>query len=143
MIEADCRQLPFRDGQFDMIFGSPPWDVPGLLGEARPELERVLSKHGIMVFLLPHGEDPRAASMIVTDRTWQHRQSFKVAKPSEKIGPRYHSPAEAFVAGVVSKYRPRRLLDPWCGVGTIPRTARRCGVRAVGCDLDRTALTIR
>lgn len=134
-MRADARQLPFRSRTFDTVFCSPPWDNQQVLIDARPELERVLTPKGRMILLLPHMDEPELASLVVTNRDWTDVQSWKVPAPRERVGPRYFSPADDFVAGVLRRFRARRLLDPFCGVGTIPRVARSLRVFAVGCDI--------
>lgn len=134
-MRADARCLPFRDRTFDTVFCSPPWDDPQVLVDARPELTRVLTRKGRMIMLLPHMDDRKLASLVVTNRDWTERQSWRVSAPRERLGPRYFSPADDFVAGVLRRFPARRLLDPFAGVHTIPRVARSLGAFAVGCDI--------
>ncbi len=137
---ADATRLPFRTGTFDLIFTGPPWDDIEVLGDAKPEMERVLRPDGLMVLLLPYPQDRRKATMVVTDRHWTRSDLTIVPAPRVRRGPTYFSPADDFVRSVVAKFNPSRLLDPFCGVATIPRVARSMGVDAVGCDIDAEAV---
>lgn len=136
MIQADCRSLPYKDRSFDMIFTSPPWDRLDLLPQAREEVGRVLTRHGLMVMILPHLDSRELASLVVANRDWSQRQSFACEAPRRRVGPRYFAPSEDFVRRVLNKYRPSRLLDPFCGTGTIVDVARRAGVFAQGSDIE-------
>ena len=137
---ADATRLPFRTGTFDLIFTGPPWDHLDVLGDAKPELERVLRPDGLMVLLLPYLQDRKKATMVVTDRHWTRSDLTVVPAPRVRRGPRYFSPADDFVRRVIARHNPRRLLDPFCGVGTIPRIASAMGVDAHGCDIDAEAV---
>lgn len=117
-----------------MIFTAPPWDDLGVLVEARPEMGRVLSRKGLWVLLMP-GADKDTATLGVMNRDWTQRQSFTVERPNRRVGRRYFSPTEEFVRKVLARYNPRRLLDPFCGSGTIPRVAQTMGIFAVGSDI--------
>lgn len=142
VIQADARCLPFRKETFDMIFTSAPWDDLGVLMEAKRELIRVTKRKGRMVMILPHLDNPELASMVLTNNDWTERQSFAVPRPSRVVGPKYHSLDPDFVARVLRKFAPKRVLDPFCGVGTVPSVARSLGIFAVGCDIDRAALEV-
>ena len=135
-LRSDARHLPYRSGSFDFVFTSPPWDNLGVLEEARPEMERVLSKRGRMALLLPN-EDANLASLVLTNRDWTERQSLACEKPRTIRGYRYYSPSEDFVARVLKLHAPdnARVLDPFCGTGTIPNVAGRMGFFAVGSDI--------
>lgn len=142
IVEADARCLPWGDRTFDFVFTSPPWDDLDVLTQARPELTRVLTRKGLMALLLPNRAAPAMATLVVTNRDWTERQEFIVEKPSGVVGPRYFSPSDDFVRRVLVKYRPKRLLDPFCGTGTIPRIARTLGIRAEGSDIAPVAVAV-
>lgn len=136
MIQADARSLPFAKDTFDLLFFSPPWDNLSVLTEARSELRRVLTRKGRMVMILPHLDSPELASMVLTNRDWTERQSFMVPAPRRVAGPKYFSLDPDFVARVLAKFAPKRVLDPFAGIGTIPSVARRLGISAAGCDIS-------
>lgn len=141
MIQADALCLPFPAKTFDLVFTAPPWDRLDVFAAALPELRRVVKPKGRMVFVLPHlGERKRLASLVFTNRDQTERQSFAIPYPDRRVGPRYFSLDPNLVRGVLGKHRKGRVLDPFCGVGTIPTEASRLGWRAVGCDIDRQAL---
>lgn len=133
---ADARHLPYRDETFDLVFTAPPWDDLAVVEEAKPELARVLRPGGLLVMLLPALGDRKKATMVVTDRLWSTSDMSVVPAPRVRRGPRYFSETDDFVRKVVARFSPRRLLDPFAGVGTIPRVARSMGVDAYGCDID-------
>ena len=135
MIQADARSMPFTDRCFDMILTSPPWDHLELLPQVREEFGRVLTKRGVTAMVLPHLDSRELATLVVTNRDWSQRQSFACQAPRRRKGPRYFSLDEEFVARVLAKYRPRRVLDPFCGTGTVMDVARRMGIIAQGCDI--------
>lgn len=137
---ADATHLPYRTGSFDLVFTAPPWDHLEILEAVRPELARVLCPGGLLVMLLPALGDRTKATMVTTDRLWSASDMQVVPAPRTRRGPRYFSPADDFVRKVVAKFDPRRLLDPFCGSGTIPRVARSMGVDAFGSDIDREAV---
>lgn len=136
---ADACALPFPAGSFDLVFCSPPWDDLDVVIRARPELRRVLSRRGQMVMILPNLDDPRLATMAVADRDWSQRSQFVVEKPTTFRGWRYRGMSDGFVAGVLRRSRARRVLDPFCGSGTVVRVARSMGLFAAGCDIDPLA----
>lgn len=135
MIRSDARALPFPDASFDLIFTSPPWDNLGVLTEARPEMRRVLKRKGRMAIVMPHLDDPKLATLVLANRDWTERQSFAIPKPSRRVGPRYFSLDPDLVANVLRRHSGKSVLDPFCGVGTVPDVATELGWHGVGCDL--------
>jgi hypothetical protein len=117
------------------VFGSPPWDHLAVVDQALPELRRVLQPEGRLILVLPCPQDRQQAVLTVTDRNLADITTYLIEAPRERRGPRYYSPTDSRVFRILNRYPARRLLDPFCGVGTIPRVARQLGITAVGCDI--------
>lgn len=140
---GDARALPFKDGYFGLAFFSPPWDNPEILIEAMPEITRVLKKRGRWAMVLPHLDNPALASLVLTNRDQSQSKSFAIPKPSEMIGPRYHSVSEELVNQVLNKHPwVDRVLDPFCGAGTIVKVAQDRGLEAYGIDNDPETVNV-
>lgn len=143
MIQSDARHLPFRSNTFDLLFTGPPWDALDVFHACLPELRRVVKPKGRMVFVLPHLDQRLTlASLVFSNREGTERQTFAIPYPDRDAGGTYFSLDPSLVAAVLGKHKRGRVLDPFCGVGTVPHVARKMGWKAVGCDLDRRALEV-
>lgn len=137
---ADACNLPFRDRSFDLILASPPWDDLDVVIRARPEFRRVLTQRGQMILVLPNLNDPTLATLAVANRDWTVRSQYAVAKPNVSKGWIYRSTPDELVVDILARCpRARRVLDPFCGTGTVVRVARDSGRFAVGCDISPVA----
>lgn len=139
ILVADACRLPFADASFDLAFLSPPWEDLDVVIRARPELRRVLTRKGQMVMVLPNRDDPRLATLAVADRDWTKRSQYVIEKPNVNRGWLYRSLSDGLVRDVLLRSRARRVLDPFCGSGTVVRVARSMGLFAAGCDISPTA----
>lgn len=142
LLQADARALPFADDSFDFIFASPPWDALDVFEESLKELRRVCSPRGRHAFILPNLDDPEQATLALANAEMTHRMSYICPKPTQVRGNHYFSPDEGFVSRVLKRQARKgaRVLDPFCGTGTIPRVAERMGFPATGCDIDGDVL---
>ena len=140
---GDARELPFRDRYFGLAFFSPPWDDPQVFAQALPEIQRVLKKRGRIAAIMPNTAKPEMASLILTDRLQTKGESFAIPKPANKVGPRYFSVDEDVVNRVLDMFPwVDRVLDPFCGAGTIVKVARERGLEAYGVDIDPEAVEL-
>ncbi|TCO54160.1 methyltransferase domain-containing protein [Actinocrispum wychmicini] len=79
-------------------------------------------------------EDKRAMiGLRVLDRPLHQRDYRTVSRPGAS-----HPPLAAAMCRLADN--PRSLLDPCCGVGTIPIEARALGVQAMGTDVEPAAI---
>ena len=140
---GDARNLPFKDGYFGLAFFSPPWDDPQVFIEAEAEITRVLKKRGRWAVILPHKTNPALAVVVISNRDRTKGESFTIPRPSKKVGPTYFSVDEEVVHQVLDKMPwVQRVIDPFCGAGTIVKVAEERGLEAHGVDIDPAAVKV-
>jgi SAM-dependent methyltransferase len=138
---GDARELPFKDGYFGLALFSPPWDNLGIVDEAKPEIMRVLKKRGRWAMVLPNTLE--RAALVLANRDLTEKVSYGIPKPRDVVGPVYFSVDEKVVHWVLDQMPwVKRVLDPFCGAGTVIKVARERGLEAYGVDIDPAAVKV-
>lgn len=135
IVVADARHLPLADGSVDLAITAPPGDdyeperarYDRLIDDVVAELKRVVRGRAFVQLVWPHirPDDGKVGFFNLKEGGVEAEAGFYSSFPPELV--RRYVIGHTKPSGVV--------LDPCCGLGTVPRIAKELGRVGWGCDL--------